>query len=223
MENSKIEWTNHTQNLWSHDCMVGFVARLTKSQTIINLKPEARKLGKGFDMVSIQIAAFFIPTFLAGEFIPTKYIKTPTLIITAKSLISALTNLSVFIGMALVSFGTAFAQDHAYFFSYLQRVPFTFHRGFPTLSTFRQKLFSFLRMALALKRAYSAFMGLVRPIYPCAFVTFCSKTITSAIIYVKRFSGLPLLTGCTPLFGLYSTDVLIKIHTNPRSRNLLYT
>ena len=112
MQARKIEWLSpfradgsrfpgHTLNIWLQFLqpfslllisdtirleMLGIVANLTKRNAVADFKAKFRMIGEWFNVMSIEVAAFRVTTFLAGKFIPTINIKPPPFIFFGKSL-----------------------------------------------------------------------------------------------------------------------------------------
>lgn len=129
-EVSAISWTDATFNPCLRDervtpklgLMCQLMAPNAESDTIPNVEPQIRKLGKWADVVSVQVAALVVAAMAAGEFIAKKYTVPPLLQLGRQSLASALDALSIDISWRVLTPWRPLARSDADLSARLQGV-----------------------------------------------------------------------------------------------------
>src|ERR1700756_1562702 len=101
------------------------MASHAQCHAVPNVKSQIRVLGKGADMVSIQVAACVVSAVAAGKSIAVEYVISPTLQIWRKSLAPAFQAFSIDIARSIFTAGRAFASYSANFGARFQRMFFT--------------------------------------------------------------------------------------------------
>lgn len=112
-EKTEIAWTDSTFNPWL-SVMVFVVALIAQRNPIAYIESKLWMIRKWLDVMRSKVSATRIPAMLASKFVPQEHVKAPSLVIHGKPLIPAVCELSVFVGMALISTMRSFSRLLAY-------------------------------------------------------------------------------------------------------------
>lgn len=153
-------------------------------------------------MMSDKVAAAGIATLLASKVITGKDIEAPALIFPRETLISALGQLAILIGVMSLATGNLIAlpSGFAHLFTSLYGVllPLVPLFAFVEFAGFALRFFAVM---LTLKGRHTALGRLVRAIDPGAAVTPGGKPVTSGGILIEHRDGLPTFTLRAPLLA----------------------
>ena len=112
-EKTEIAWTDSTFNPWL-SVMVLVVAFVAQRNSVVHVESKLGMIRKWPDVMCAKVSAARIAAMLAGKFVPQEHVKAPSLVIHGKSLVPAVCEFAVFVGMAPLAPMRSFSRLLAY-------------------------------------------------------------------------------------------------------------
>lgn len=212
------------ENQLSRLAVLKFVARFAERDPIRDVEPQFGIVGKGLDVMGVEIPAARIAAPLAGEVVTAEHVEAPPLVFQREPLPHAFGMLAVLVRMALLTAGCSLSSNNANLSSCFDGMGNTPALGRLTYPCSRHLLFGVVGVAHSLERGHSAAERRIRIIGRAAGLANSGKSIAAALIDMKVGTFDPVVARMAPLEALLnSLLVFLNGYADAFCSNLHYT
>jgi len=176
--------------------MNNFMARLTKSYPVSDIKSKIGKISKRFDVMSVKVPSTIIPAMLASKLVTKENIISPVFVFLAMTKTSALCKFPVFVAVAFFAANSILPESVAYLSAGFFGMFFADTIAWARLSRFAHRSFRRRGMGFPFERAGTAFRRYL-DFNADAYLAFGRKIIVSGIVFIKLLNRLPSFAART--------------------------
>ncbi len=193
------------ENKISRLAVLQFVARLAERNAVRDVEPQFGIVGKGLDVMGVEIPAARIAAPLASEVVTAEHVEAPALVLHRKALVTALRQLAILERVTFLTAGRSLSRDNANLAACLDGMGNAKALGWLAFSCKRHLLLGIVSVAHTLKRGHSAAQRRIGIIGRTAGLADRGKSITATLIDVEAVTFNPAAASVAPLKALLNS------------------